>query len=368
MIINSKKFFLIFIFLLLTTLLSISLINFTIDPENIYKKTIQFVKSEPNTRKVVEELKSKKKFMIVNQKIWNDREFTNYLLELSTNEECFLIGSSQIRLISVELEPKILNKTCNSLINLGLNGASIEDYLAIFNRIRLKKVKNKKIIIAIHPWTLNFNRDSRWTYNQNDFSEFINLILKQDKILKKNRTNKKNKNFLKITQNLINFEYFKASIREIIQKNKNLFIFKNEFEIEEEDFEKNIIFYDGSIIKNKNEKTNINLLNNVINYKIYKDSYYDTEVAEILKLSARELIKDNKVIFLLTPYHPEVWKLKNEPIYQAMIQTEKIIKTIASDMNIDLIGSFNPKKISCSEKEFHDFLHSSKLCLSKLEN
>ena len=368
MIINSKKFFLIFIFLLLTTLLSISLINFTIDPENIYKKTIQFVKSEPNTRKVVEELKSKKKLMIVNQKIWNDREFTNYLLELSTNEECFLIGSSQIRLISVVLEPKILNKTCNSLINLGLNGASIEDYLAIFNRIRLKKVKNKKIIIAIHPWTLNFNRDGRWTYNQNDFSEFINLIFTQDKILKKNRTNKENNNFFKITQNLINFEYFKASIKKITQKNKNLFIFKNKFEIRDEDFEKNIIFYDGSIIKNKNEKININLLDNVIHYKIFKDLYYDTDVIKILKLSVRELRKDNEVIFLMTPYHPEVWKLKNEPIYQAMIQTEKITKIIASDMNIDLIGSFNPKKISCSEKEFHDFLHSTKLCLSKLEN
>ena len=111
--------------------------------------------------------------------------YLNFLL----TKNVFLIGSSQIKLISVELKPKILNKMCDSLINLGLNGASIEDYLAIFNKIRLKKVKNKKIIITIHPWTLNFNRDSRWTYNQNDFNEFINFILKQEKNYKK-RQNK----------------------------------------------------------------------------------------------------------------------------------------------------------------------------------
>ena len=368
MIINSKKFFLIFIFLLLSILLCISLINFTIDPENIYKKKIKIFQSEVSTRKVIEELRSKKNFIIVNQKTWNDREFTNYLLELSTNEECFLIGSSQIKLISVELKPKILNKMCDSLINLGLNGASIEDYLAIFNKIRLKKVKNKKIIITIHPWTLNFNRDSRWTYNQNDFNEFINFILKQEKIIKKDKTNKDNNNFFKITQNLINFEYFMASINKITQKNKNLFIFKNNFEIVEKDFEKDIIFYDGSIIKNKNEKININLLNNSINYKIFKNSYFDRDVIKILRLSVQELSKDNEVIFLLTPYHPEVWRLKNEPIFQAVVQTENIMKIISRDMNIDLIGSFNPQKINCSEKEFHDFLHPSKSCLRKLEN
>lgn len=363
MIINSKNFFLIFILLLLSILLCISLINFTIDPENIYKKKIKIFQSEVSTRKVIEELRTKKNFIIVNQKTWNDREFTKYLLEFSTNEECFLIGSSQIRLISVEQEPKILNKMCNSLINLGLNGASIEDYLAIFNIIRIKKLKEKKIIITIHPWTLNFNRDSRWTYNQNDFNEFINFILKQKKIIKKD-----NNNFFKITQNLINFEYFMSSINKITQKNKNLFIFKNYFEIVEKDFEKNIIFYDGSIIKNKNKKSNINLLDDLINYKIYKNLYFDRTVIKILRLSVQELSKDNEVIFLLTPYHPEVWKLQNEPIFQAMVQTENIIKIIAKDMNIDLIGSFNPQKINCSEKEFHDLLHPSKSCLSKLEN
>jgi hypothetical protein len=323
--------------------------------------------SQQKTSKIVSDLRFEKKFLVIKQKTWNDREFVNNLLDQTINEECLLLGSSQIRLISVELKPKSLDKTCSSLINLGLSGGSIEDYLSIFNKIRINNIKNKKIIITIHPWTLNFNRDSRWIYNEDDFNQFISLIRIKDNNFKDKTSNEK-KIYFKILKNLINFEYFTASIKKIIYGNKNLTILKNRFELEKEDFKKEIIYYDGSIIKNKSSNSEFLKNKKRANYKIVKNFFYSKNVIEILEKSINEINKKNDIIFLLTPYHPEVWKLKNEPIYQAMLETEKIINIIAKKKKIELIGSFNPKNLNCKKDEFHDLLHASKECLNKLEN
>lgn len=365
--IKDKKYFFISIFYLLGVLFVISSINLNVDPENIYSKKLKFLTPQQKTSEIVSDLRFEKKFLVVGKKTWNDREFVNNLLDQTINEECLLLGSSQIRLISVELKPKALGKTCSSLINLGLNGSSIEDYLSIFNKIRLNNIKNKKIIITIHPWTLNFNRDSRWIFNEDDFNQFINFIRIKDNN-SKNKTNDEKEIYFKIFKNLINLKYFSASIKKIIYGNKNLTTLKNKFELKEEDFKKEIIYYDGSIIKNKTPNTDFLKNKNRANYKIVKNVFYSKNVTEILEKSINEIDKTNNIIFLLTPYHPEVWKLKNEPIYQAMLETEKIINIIARKKQIEIIGSFNPKNLNCKKDEFHDLLHASKECLNKLEN
>ena len=41
---------------------------------------------------------------------------------------------------------------------------------------------------------------------------------------------------------------------------------------------------------------------------------------------------------------------------------------IAKENSIDVIGSFNPYNISCSEFDFYDEMHSKPSCLKKIGN
>ena len=365
--IDNKKYFLIFLILSLIVLSIISLINLNVDPENIYQKKLKFFipkAKKEKTSEIIAELRLKKKFLIIKQKTWNEREFTNILLNYTKDIDCIVLGSSQVKTISVQQEPKSLANMCSSLINLGLSGASIEDYFSIFNKIRLKNIKNKKIIIGIHPWTLNFNRDSRWIYQKKDFYQYMSFILQEKEIFQD--YNLENNIYLKALKNLINFQYLNASIKKIMYGNKNLIEFKNEIEINDKDFNNEILFYDGSSFLKKPKKKVFS--NNFINYKIVENYYYDKDVVEILRKSIREINKYNEIIFLLTPYHPDVWQLKNEPIYKAMINTELTANKLAIEENIKIVGSFNPIILNCKKEEFHNLSHPSKWCLSKIDN
>ena len=68
----------------------------------------------------------------------------------------------------------------------------------------------------------------------------------------------------------------------------------------------------------------------------------------------------------MTPYHPKVWKQK-QPTVEAMKSIENKIHMLAKQLNITVIGSYNPVKIGCSKDEFFDGMHGTPKCLIKLE-
>ena len=75
--------------------------------------------------------------------------------------------------------------------------------------------------------------------------------------------------------------------------NKDLIEFKNEIEINDKDFNNEIVFYDGSSFLKKPKKKIFS--NNFINYKIIENYYYDKDVVEILRKSIREINKYNEI-------------------------------------------------------------------------
>ena len=80
------------------------------------------------------------------------------------------------------------------------------------------------------------------------------------------------------------------------------------------------------------------------------------------------LKKNFNVVFVMTPYHPKVWNFSEQPVVTAMKIVESKVHEIAKLVEVQVIGSFNPKKISCTDEEFYDEMHPKDLCLSKLEN
>ncbi len=79
-------------------------------------------------------------------------------------------------------------------------------------------------------------------------------------------------------------------------------------------------------------------------------------------------IKDDgiDVIFLMTPYHPNVWADESSSTTKALLEMESVIRALGEENNIPVLGSYNPEKIGCNEDEFYDFMHATASCLSKI--
>jgi hypothetical protein len=72
--------------------------------------------------------------------------------------------------------------------------------------------------------------------------------------------------------------------------------------------------------------------------------------------------KGIKVTFVLSPYHPDMYDLiatrKKE-----IINMELLFKRIAGFLNVNIIGSYNPRICKCSEDNFYDAIHPKNECI-----
>ena len=145
------------------------------DPEKIYSN---YFKSKSNPLvDFTEKLIQSDYGLVMKNYAWNERDIFYALANHPTDAECAILGSSPATQISSFRPNKSLSKICNSLINLAVNGGALEDYIVLSGSIIQNKNPPKTIIMSINPWTLNFNRDSRWLHYQTNFFNMMNKII-----------------------------------------------------------------------------------------------------------------------------------------------------------------------------------------------
>ena len=196
---------------LILLILSVSLINFIIDSEKIFKIN----NTSPEAEKFVIQMTNSKK-PIFNIFDISRREIKKNLAIINTKKACAIVGSSRIWELKSNILSQSFRDLCPSLINLGLPGGSIED-IFIFSEILLNNPSPpKKIIIEIAPWTLNFGRDSRWIKDRNLFYKIYNKLGDENKYFVEEEIEKKY--ILKLASNLFNKDYLMSSLN-ILYKN-----------------------------------------------------------------------------------------------------------------------------------------------------
>ena len=364
------------IFFSLALLLLIALINFKIDPSNIY---IKYSKSSNNTKESLnsftQKLFNSSNGILFKNYIWNERDIYLNFTKHNIDVDCFILGSSQIKQISSFRKNKSLSKTCGKLMNLGIDGAVIEDYIVLSQSILENQKKTKNIIVAINAWTFNFNRDSRWLHYKNDYDRALKkIIIENDNIDRASNTETSYKTLL--IKNLINIKYFISSLNLINSDKDYLVEPAKDFNYELGTTHK-VLLPDGSTIssaenikkrKNNNEDSFKKRKWGIHNWGIVPGVWHDENAIKIFIKLVNQLKKNFNVIFLITPYHPHVWSNEEQPSVKAMKNVESKVNEIAKNLKIDVIGSFDPKKIGCNKDEFIDEIHATDLCLSKLEN
>ena len=359
---NYKKYLQVFSLTFIIFLLIILLVNLNIDPGKVYPNKFKFLNNKStNVDDVVNSLIKNKNGIILKSGIFNDRDLARSFSKNINNADCIIFGSSHIQLINLTGTNKSFKNICKSILNFGINGGVIEDYIALSKNIDLKKnSENKKIFLTIHPWTLNLNSDNRWQRNLDDYEFTLKKITNS-----RGEKTKKNLYNNLLIKNLFNFDYFVESIKSFKNRNSSLdFVYDLE-----KKYESQILLYDGSIIKpdKKFIDAEKHIKKGLANYKIQKNNLIDKNAIFLLTKYIEYFENNFEIIFLLSPYHPEVWKNKHSDVIDAMLLVEDKVHSIAKRNKINVLGSFKPQKVGCDENEFFDLLHPKKSCLSKIE-
>lgn len=56
--------------------------------------------------------------------------------------------------------------------------------------------------------------------------------------------------------------------------------------------------------------------------------------------------------YLLTPFHHNVWKKLDTARSQAMLFTELVVRRLGKELNIRVIGTYDPAKALCAGRSF----------------
>jgi len=196
------------------SLITVATINYTVNPGKIYPPLpISDSYNRLSPKQIVKQLVQSDHGLIVTNDTWNGRDLKHALALRPTIAQCAVIGSSRVMQISSVRKERSLSDNCPSLINLGVSGASLEDYLALSETILRNEKPPKVIVFGIDPSNFNFNRNSKWiSHKQN----FFNIKSK----LEGEYPDDNSSSTLALVRNLINREYLQRSVQLILSERK----------------------------------------------------------------------------------------------------------------------------------------------------
>ncbi len=104
----------------------------------------------------------------------------------------------------------------------------------------------------------------------------------------------------------------------------------------------------------------------VLNYS-YMSEYrlskaYERELRNLVRFAKSRSVD---VYFFLSPYHPLVF---DEMVLSArhFLAVEQYVRTLAEEMSITVLGSFDPAPFGCVDQDFHDGMHPSARCIAQV--
>ena len=269
----------------------------------------------------------------------DERKFTKYRIALENEKvDVIVMGSSRL----MQLGSKSFGK---SALNLSVSGASVEDLVAFLPE-SINKFKPSVVYIGADPWIFNKNsKQDRWT-SVKDMYEFW-----------KKKINEKNSDstFIQNSPNIIT------------NKNRITSIYNN-FNLNNEEINGEVgsiskkskdgsCIYDKSYSSQSQENIRRGFLNN-LSYAM-NDFKFDSNARDLyISLIKYLKTKNIEVIIVLSPYHPELFKLMKSN-KSKIPEIENNFIEIAHYLNVKIVGSYDISKISknIDNNDFYDGIH-----------
>ena len=276
----------------------------------------------------------------------NERLLQKELINNANKKYNFVIlGSSRLFQFSAD------NLKNDFTFNNSVSGASLEDYISIFQLYKENNNLPKKIIIEIVPWLFNENSNQRrWRslrdyYNryygiQNNFITFAKMKLGKYNELK-------------------SLSYFQKSLPKLFYGKEVPHELKNGNYKNITKFPRGSISYPTQTINVSNRIVRERILN-YLRGELYSLENFSNVSKDII-FNFKNFIKTLKsnnidIEFFFMPYPSAVYKRISED-YDNVVKTENIVKRIAEDYNINCFGTFNPRGLKANQSHFFDGMH-----------
>lgn len=348
-------------------MLTIAGVNFVVDPGEIYlKKILADIKAKEFSDKLFLSERG------VIQSGWNERLVKTTLAKSAGNFDCIVMGSSHVMQISEVRNTGNIKDNCNTLLNLGVSGGSLED-LSVFSYLVLNNLNvPRKVFLAVDPWTLKFGQDAR-------YGAYKSFYEKMNELLGKVAIDKDTSYVGKIVKNLFNGEYFYYSILYLSDsRNKKdsdspllkAVHYPDKGFSYKEGFSNAVTLMDGSHVYasswiKKQRKASVGIGGG--GYKIGGSEYDPVALEYFKKLIKLYLDNGVEIGLIMTPYHPNVFKKgQTKPVVHFTV-VEEVVKRLSQEYGIKYYGSYFPNKLDCKENEFFDFMHATQECLGRVD-
>lgn len=351
-------------FLLGTTLLVLAAaagINFTVDPSGVYGGG----KSSPDA--YADTLIKSTHGLWWPEDSLDERLIKKALAKYSGRVECLVIGSSHVMQVGSHRGIKSLQGECETILNLGVSGAGIEDHITLAF-LALKNGRPKKIVFGVDPWTLAFGKDQRWSQYATDYGNAYGVIVGKAGHAKAEHSNL----FISRAKNLFSLEYTVRSIGKAVREYRSdLSNMPPAPQVDEAKGGDNpVLLPDGSLIYSAQYIADHRARKIPLGGGAYKtDGELNQNDAVEAYRSLIRWVKSRGVepVLLLTPYHENVWKSPESPNAVALRSTESAVSNLSSELKLRLIGSYDPHAFGCLDNEFYDFMHPTADCLRRLQ-
>ncbi|QGU95838.1 hypothetical protein GOM49_12690 [Clostridium bovifaecis] len=328
--------------LLLPIPINLVMVNYFVDPGNIFYKHGYYEKGIASILS--------KETNVENLSNYDERLLQKFYIDkLEKTKRIVVLGSSR----AMQITEKVLKE--EDMFNSSVSGASLEDLMAIYGVYKKENKLPKKVVIGLDPWILNKNNNqSRWK----SLKEYY-FYMQGEIGLHNGDKEKFDEKYLE----LVSLSYFQTAV-DTLAKKENIAYASTDKEYSKT----NVKRADGSLAYNEefrnrsveevrklalqyaSEKPVYNLGDFTTIDKVYKENF-----EEFIAL----MLKDGvEVEFYLSPYHPYVYeKLISSADYRIVHEVERYFVEFAKDKDIKLNGSYNPSKVGCIEEDFYDGMH-----------
>jgi hypothetical protein len=336
-----KKFLQNIIILILPFAIFIASINFFIDPAYVF--------SNGNYEKRVGEILLKGHNIDYLKNFDERLALKNLITQLPYTPNIVSIGSSRSLQMSSNFFPR------KSFINCSLSHATIKDIVAVVGLLDSSKKLPAEIYLETSTIITNTLASDEW---QSIFQYYLYGLKNMNIENEDNNLNPQFELFKKKCTALFSFAYFQNSILKIKKKKQNvlkdvdtqipqnfgrLFDFSVAFPREYQTRDTIKAISDAVIFTSKTSppKINIDNLNTIKKILVYLKS------------------KGVKVTLLNLPFQPDCYRIydKKKEVFKEL---QSGIKKFATEMELPLIGTFNPNDANLNRRNFWDQLHCDK--------
>jgi peptidoglycan/LPS O-acetylase OafA/YrhL len=283
----------------------------------------------------------------------DERKFIASRLNLPIKPiETLVMGSSRI----MQVNSTILK---DRVLNVSVSGASIEDDIAFIGEA-VVKTRPSRVLIGADPWLLNReDNQDRWKSVDYLYDYWLQVVVGETKL------GQKEERFFSSAASSYPMKdnFFKELYRKVNVSNFAIPINGLPASVDKK-------LYDGSHVYNKTfiSKSKGSIKNDFgksINYAMGSFTYDHAADYQLRALILWLKSKQIEVHLVMSPYHPDLYQMISEDkvMYKSI---ENSYIQIASDLGVNLVGSYDPAKVDCFASEFYDGMHPNGRCMEKV--